>query len=106
MTFVLMEAFNPNPGPEMNGFAQVMNGSGVPISVTEEGHQLLPGQIAAVSDSDQVLQKRLSRGQVILLWPVHDNGSGRKKASKGPKVRADSGDAAVHRRGENSKPNE
>lgn len=106
MTFALLESFNPNPGPEMNGFAQIMNGSGAPISVTEEGHQLLPGQIAAVSDSDSVLQKRLSRGQVMLLWPVPEGASGRKKSSKGPKVRAASGDAVVHRSGETLKSNE
>ena len=65
MTFFLLEKIQQTRTKDLAGTTQVSNATSRPIVVTDEGHVLMPGQLAAVSADDKTLAKAIEKGLVI-----------------------------------------
>lgn len=94
MTFILLDKVQENRSKELAGTTQVANLSARPVTVTDEGHVLLPGQVAAISADDQTLAKMLNKGLVggVGYSAPSSGGSAapRKSPSTSPKGQASS----------------
>lgn len=93
MIFLLLE--NAQDGACPDGCVKIINGTLSPIRVTSDGHRLLSGQIACVSQEDPEALKAIERGQATEITPEDETLARGKKLRKNPKVRGRSTEGAA-----------
>ena len=82
MTFVLLDKIQSSKTKELNGTTQVASASSRPVVITDEGHVLLPGQVAAVNADDKTLAKALEKGLVAGVGYSHPGIEGSKQTKR------------------------
>ena len=82
MTFILLDKVQSSRTKELSGTTQVVSASSRPVVVTDEGHVLLPGQVAAVSADDKTLAKALEKGLVAGVGYSYPGADGSKPTKR------------------------
>lgn len=83
MTFLLLSKVEKTRTKDLAGTTQIANNTTRPISVTDDGHVLLPGQVAAVSSDDQTLAKAINKGLVSAVGFSESGSSSTKSGKRG-----------------------
>lgn len=104
MTFFLFQKIQNTRTKELIGTTQVANVTSRPVVVTDDGHVLLPGQVAAVHADDKTLAKVIEKGLVTGVgYSLADHSSGQTSKRAGsvvPKGRRSSKGSAARPKGE------